>query len=1780
MLNQYYEFLTNTLITWLSNQNSLNSGSKYFVLLDNAEDTSNFYQTIRNYDFEGKINFKSSEFDFETVGYQSNGVKILFVAPINNVTADFLVTVRNRVNANQGEWKNTAVFFMVHNALDSIVGGAYDVSQKDAPFNSKKIEDAVLKEISKAELSRGHKLILESYLKEVTNQPMTVLKDFETLFNILEAKHVSDDDFNTMGYFPDNQINTYDDDRTIKDRIQQNKKLFENVETIHQFSDVRDRLSEAFQGNEVIRDLAKEDDWKLVEFNRVNKAKNDFDQNNIRDIEIDTDKIKESDDKIWFRLHGTTKAQRRKAHFVISNTGKNNEIKLEIPFDDRLRQSDINRNLSYVNRSFGVTHDDYEILTQNKKLVIHLKNLMPSQTYGGKIQYTHYGKGNLKFIISFMVLPFSLNIIKKLRPNFQINILGSRKNRKYYFGVADSNSRYQFGDGEKEIQISNNNELQNEDISDSTIILSDSFSGEVIEDLRFEAKIGEYFFPFELMDVIYKPIPSPAITVERMRLGIKDSQFIYQDHKIYTGSRNISVEKLYQEYLDLELIIIESQSLSGEMLGQNYQAIELRLPKSVNDAYKKLFDYYKKEETTLSLAVPNEIHLELLQNVLSSIRDELDQSLVNQKSIDTSIRDIARIGVVMDGDVIRVNPLNPLQIAYQLELNEALGNSQEVPRDAILSTLNAENLLPYVKVNNQHYQATYTRNYPRWMFYNKISDRQLSDLSSNIITQRIDDYLNQYQFMFSTNSEMVLNIAAIDILDEKNFFDAIINFMVGRLKDVKDIKDINPINLYVNKIGYSINSLFRQLYNLSNMEELNNLLKNTILKRHYKDYEDYEVIEMLQHKISIYKLPEKDSEQREDLFFHITFYQFSQKDKINDYNMNNLSKNYSLNGLLNNSQFYLENNQYINGFGLGRSTDVSDESELIQFTSMWNSFIAKTNNVTDIYQEDFTLVNYVPKINQAELKPMFDSSGWVTLLNLDVDLSYFYDDDNLDLIVIHYSDQNASNQYESVTVTNDVTQYEYLLNIHLGEYSAVNEINTEEIIKNFNAINGQWLLKLISNKQKQRGNRHVFREKLSIISAYKELLGILKHPDIYWVPISMEEILRVSGMVGLSKSQGLFSAANLGHSGATNDDLLMMGMDVSGSKIKLHFLPVEVKIGINDTSIRKKAIKQVENTYSILQSFLSEINEDSFMRKYYLNFFISLMISNLKKMIISDIYIVDEIPNLEEIIDQLNIGNFELSNEMLSYYGKGFIFEFTTEQNARIIQRLIEDDISLIKVPESDAYNVVSHNTRELINGISQGKFDFAPETLLINKKESSNDNQFDNRNKDSISISSKANVVKLDMHIEDELIYPTENRDTPTFVAEQQDEKNVIDEDSDFDFVRHEEELDNVLEKKRSDWPIDTPKVKLSDKRLLIGKVLGSNYEVFWEYGHKQLSNRHMLVTGKSGQGKTYFIQTLLYEFSKNDLNVLVVDYTDGFLPTQLDDALQRNLGEKLKHKIIYQELMPLNPFKIQKIDLGGFEIDETVLDMVERVVQIIDYVFDLGIQQRTLLTETIKAGYEQNQSFYTFSYLREDLKNSDDSAKRNLYGRISTLLDRDPFAYNNDFSWSDIYNNNGEVHIFQLKGYQRQIQQVMIEFMLWDLVQYATIAGNESKPLPIVLDEIQNLNFNANSPAVKILREGRKFGLSGIFATQSLDSVRGSDSEAIYNAAQQVHFLPPDSQVKNITKMMSSSGSSSQDVENQLKNLHKGEAVINGPILNDQGNLTPPQRYGVSISSFDERL
>lgn len=1743
MLEQYYNFLAERAINWLNNQKEINPADKFFVLLEDREEAENFYSALNKLSYNNKTHFSSEKYSYSTIGYQKEDTNVLFVAPINTITQDFLVTVRNRVNENSGDWKNTAVFFVVYDALDSIIGGSYDMSQKDAPFNVNTIRKDIEREISNnSEIKESEKDFLTLYLNDITQSTNSSLRDYEIIFNALSNKTIEKNDYANMGFFPDSSLDSLQKKERLK-RIERNKESFNEIENFHALFEPREKIEDYVIGDTLINKLSKEDSWKETDYKEVINGLNKKDEQKSTKIEFSEDMLTSDNSDEWLRLAGKTATKRKKLFILLSNHHAETNLNYSIKFDGNVKKTFVVDTNTFLYSENGEEKDSLNYSASGKNLNLDFKDLDPNQSYGGKVTYKHNNVPRLKFEIIFMIVPFKLEGIKQLKPNYSIEVLKSKK--EFYFKISNDVPSYTFGEDIREkLSITEINSLGRPELlnKELTITNEDMDNYGDSSDIRLKTYYQNYFFPISLSDVIDKPLPASPITIERVRLGATE-ELRYEDQKIFTGSQVISVEENYKSILNMERKIVKDKMLYSKILSEDFQKVELALPEELKESYLELFDYYEENNTLPSLAINSDEHIRLLKKIEKEVNEHLS-SIQEDFSIDPILKNILKAGCIVENDDIKLSPLHPLLISYQVELNDQISGEHSIPKENILSTLHPGYLAPYLKLSNKQYQSSYTKNAPRWLTFNELEERPISDLGINIISSRIEDYLSQYRYLFNTNSELALNISAINIVDEENFFSAVIRFIFNRMAQVKRLEDINPINIYFDKISPKMGSLFGRLYELTQLEQLSELtnekLKNT-------QFSDYEILELLQDKINIFNLNEVDTVP----YFHITFYQFIQLKEVNIYKNDNISKNYSLNGLLSTPQFSKDKGKYLNGFGVG-SFKESNPSNLIKTTSGLNSVAAASNSDSDIYSNNNTLVNYLKLLEYSDLKSTIDNSSWVTFLNLDVDLSYFFNENNGELLIIHYTDQSTTSQYESITVTNDVSQYDFLIRETLPKVTTNKDyFDTKEIIKNFNVLNGQWLLKMISNSKNQ-SNYNYLREKMSIISAYKQLLGILQHDHFIWVPVSLEEILRVSGMVGFSQKEGLFSTRNLGKSGSASDDLLFLGIDTRDDNLNIHILPVEVKVGQNKNDVTIKAIEQVKNTSEIFEEYLTERNEDTFMRDYYQNFFVSIMITNMKKIKSSGLLSNHKTIEFDQLKDRLILGDYTFSDSLKSYYGNGIVFEFTNGVHYRETQMISEHDVMLIKVPETDAYDLVSEPIDILIDKIQSNQFDYSSGALLKNVLE---DISF----KDEIH----SKMIESDDSKEPD---HKENNNT-----ESGNKDNTEAQDNNSTTTKEEEEgdLDSAEEMLHDD---------LNDKRLLIGEHLNSNNSIYWEYGHPKLSNRHMVITGKSGQGKTYFIQTMLAELSRSNINSLILDYTDGFMDNQLEENFVEKFKSKIKQEIIYSTKLPINPFKLQEIEINGIPFPETVQDMTDRIVQIIDFVFELGIQQRSLLSEAIIEGYNVNGESYTFSHLKNDLTYSEDASRRNLYGRISGLLNRDPFSYKNDFNWDHVFGSDGSINVFQFAGFQNNIQVVMLEFLLWDIFQYAK-NGNENKPLPIVLDEIQNLNFNSSSPVVKILREGRKYGLSGLFATQSLTSIKGNDSESIFNAAEQVHFLPPDNQIVPISKMISSNKSERVEIEDQLKRLHKGEAIVYGPILSNDGNLTMPLKHLTKVTSFESR-
>ena len=348
-----------------------------------------------------------------------------------------------------------------------------------------------------------------------------------------------------------------------------------------------------------------------------------------------------------------------------------------------------------------------------------------------------------------------------------------------------------------------------------------------------------------------------------------------------------------------------------------------------------------------------------------------------------------------------------------------------------------------------------------------------------------------------------------------------------------------------------------------------------------------------------------------------------------------------------------------------------------------------------------------------------------------------------------------------------------------------------------------------------------------------------------------------------------------------------------------------------------------------------------------------------------------------------------------------------------------------------------------------------------------------------------------------------------------------------------------------------------------------------------RELNNRHLLINGNSGFGKTYCIQGLLMESAMQGISSVVFDYTSGFTNTKLDPAFKNALGDRIKQRFIRVDKIPVNPFIKQEISIDDeMFVPENNVDVASKISEIFSTVYSLGDQQKSAVYSAVLNGLGKYGDRMNFRIMADELEEIGTSYAKTVLSKIQAFTDIDPFAFDEKFSWGDIRDSEGMVYIIQLAGYERDVQTLMTELLLWDIWSYSVKNGDESKPLILVLDEAQNLSHGDKSPSAKILTEGRKFGISGWYATQFMKPQLSDDEiQRLQQAGQKLYFCPPDDGVMTVAKNIDINPQGAKEWSERLKKLKKGECVTCGSMMRN-GRWIKYDPKAIRITSLRERL
>ena len=365
---------------------------------------------------------------------------------------------------------------------------------------------------------------------------------------------------------------------------------------------------------------------------------------------------------------------------------------------------------------------------------------------------------------------------------------------------------------------------------------------------------------------------------------------------------------------------------------------------------------------------------------------------------------------------------------------------------------------------------------------------------------------------------------------------------------------------------------------------------------------------------------------------------------------------------------------------------------------------------------------------------------------------------------------------------------------------------------------------------------------------------------------------------------------------------------------------------------------------------------------------------------------------------------------------------------------------------------------------------------------------------------------------------------------------------------------------------------------RLLLGND-NRGQEIFWEYGDPDLENRHMLIFGASGSGKTYAIQCLLLEMAKQRHHAAIIDYTDGFLPSKLDPVFVERAAPHTH--VLVQQPFPINPFqRLSREEPGIGQLLEQPHNVASRVADVFCSVYNVGDVQRGALTRQIEHGLSSPTHFGLEELLHA--LEADSNAPPTLALKISELVKQKPFSGEQGSGWKQIFEGNSLMHILQLVNISKDMQRLIAEFALWDFFAYAARNGSKDIPLPVVLDEVQNLDHRSDRAIDKLLREGRKFGVGMILATQTISNFDKEERSRLFQCANKLFFKPAETERKEFAQILADVSPTRNRDEwiVELGKLGKGECWAIGPHRTTDGRPMRRDPVKVKIASLEARL
>lgn len=1697
--SQLYNYVSKLVIEYFDSQ-KIQAGDRFNLYLEEERHIVNLYNALKKNNSKEitEFKYKHPEGGGEYISYRIKiGEIYLIVASSQNASEDYFTMLRNKVADQKDGFENTAILILFSGKLDSLLGGSGSLIKEGMPLHYSSFKKQIQHDIENVQtLKKYEKDILVSVLDRKTKSVIednNSIFDYEQVINVIEKGNINLDDYAQLGMFPHEELKTKGTD--IAKDLSGNFTLYEEFENIFLNGspeiDLRERLSDS-----ALTKIIKED-WKKVDYAQLTKwIDAEKSKQPPRIIEVKTES---SDVKIWMKDDGNSVSKKRNVNVVLFNPNFEQSIKINVKFDQFIKKEGINV-VQGVN--------ELTAINSGHSISIEVKEFNSSEIFG-QIEYKD-PETEKKYIIRILHLPFTESVISQFETCFQIKTGKAKSfviNKEFQTLIFNE-------DGEHKEEVSFEADSHLILGIDQELKLKFDSSNNQEELINFTVQINKTDIPFQIKQSIDRPIPISGLDVwKEKRVHGSDFKFLKEEDIIKLVFKNTerTVSGEFRNNLIQERQIIDSHDYSWFVDNDNnLNSNEIELEEKIKVAFDSIRTFFKSKDLQPSLVHYDNELKQIASNYIRVITDELESFPVNQP-LTRKQKNLLWLGVVKENfgeRRIKFSPLHPINVAYQLFLNDTLKN--EDIYNAVLKRLNPTNLIPYLENKKEEiYIPVETYHSPEWLYYSVYLNSKQSipkSFVSNLVTNKLKDFTTNFNFLFVNSQSAPIKINVINLGDCKEVVQGIFEFY---RKDLNAHPNKRPNQLLPIEINiYGSEKLVTKFEELTFYEKVEDVERELEIKLLTSNFDKEDLLNIFLDKVNFYtkKVP---SENEEYEYSHITFYQFDRtKTKSSTNKMNDVKTGLSMNGLMADVSSIPSVDTYRTGFGSKYLPE--NKSSLTNLSCLYNSFVRVASN-DDNYEKNKVICTTINYDIKEQLSKLYTKSQWVTYIDPKVELDFFKE--NSDLVIVHYSDQYTnSSGYDAITVSRKTDQYKFVVKEFLEKHNVTFDpsIDTIQVINFFNAINGEWLLKLI------RQDSQFPREKLSLLSGIKTALAFLYSPSIIWIPVSLEEILRVSGNAGLAMDEGLFSTKNLGGIGSFSDDLLFIGLENCENQLLMHLYPVELKIG--GLGIVKKGKEQGQKTADLLKEHL---NKEGFLGEFYKNFFAKIALTNAEKMSLFHVW-DNQKWNIvfEDYREDLLNNDFKISYNLNKAIGDFGLVYFGNDT----IKRTLNTSEGLMKIDllEIDGYDFLVKSVDESIDLFHNSITTIETSKLLINNLPSCSDTQ---------SLVQNNQVV-------------------------------IIDEN-----VTIEEKVEEIIS-------IENEKTQSNTNNhlgieVLFGTNLNNSKPVIWEPNNtNKVMHTNTGIIGTMGTGKTQFTKSLitqLYNKSADNigdekLGILIFDYKGDYIKDDFVSATNA--------KVLNPHNLPYNP-----LALDADEKSKPMLPLhtANDIKETISNAFNLGTVQKQKLRDIIVEAYESkgirkaDESTWTLTAptLGDvcDLYLSDPSVSQDsLYAAISNLSEFEIFESNPSRTKS-LYSLIEGIVVINLSGYDESIQNLIVAITLdafYSQMQrhgHSKIDGSmrEIKKM-ILVDEADNfLSKNFNSIR-KILKEGREFGVGTILSTQFLNHFATSENEYSNYILTWVIHRVNEIKTREVESLFSlDSKLQKENLIKTIKGLDKHQSIVN---------------------------